>query len=100
MESWLSFGGRGSGYRHNSPARTAGFRVAALEQPRPSSIRRTVCLSEAMYEGEAQVEGVRSIRVGTLAELKRLLERWGPEGPVPVLADPGCSALGPSRRWP
>ena len=75
----------------------AGFRVAALEQPRPSSIRRTVCLSEAMYEGEAQVEGVRSMRVATLAELKGLLERWGPEGPVPVLADPGCSVLGALR---
>ena len=71
----------------------AGFRVAALEQPRPSSIRRTVCLSEAMYEGEAQVEGVRSLRVGTLAQLQALLERWEPEGPVPLLADPGCSAL-------
>ena len=71
----------------------AGFRVAALEQPRPSSIRRTVCLSEAMYEGEAQVEGVRSLRVGTLAELQGLLQRWRPEGPVPLLADPGCSAL-------
>jgi len=75
----------------------AGFRVAALEQPRPSSIRRTVCLSEAMYGGEAQVEGVRSKRVGTLAELQGLLERWGPEGPVPLLADPGCSALGALR---
>lgn len=67
--------------------------MAALEQPRPSSIRRTVCLSEAMYEGEAQVEGVRSLRVGTLAQLQALLERWEPEGPVPLLADPGCSAL-------
>ena len=75
----------------------SGFRVAALEQPRPSSIRRTVCLSEAMYEGGAQVEGVRSTRVGTLAELRGLLERWGPEGPVPLLADPRCSALGALR---
>jgi xanthine dehydrogenase accessory factor len=75
----------------------AGFRVAALEQPRPSSIRRTVCLSEAMYEGKAQVEEVRSIRVGTLAQLQGLLERWGPEGPVPLLADPACSTLGVLR---
>ena len=71
----------------------AGFRVAALEQPRPSSIRRTVCLSEAMYESEAQVEQVRSLRVETLAELQEVLESWGPEGPVPLLADPECSAL-------
>jgi xanthine dehydrogenase accessory factor len=71
----------------------AGFRVAALEQPMPSAIRRTVSLSEAMCEGGAQVEGLRSARVETLAEVKRLLEDFGPEGPVPVFADPGCSAL-------
>jgi len=75
----------------------AGFRVAALEQPTPSSIRRTVCLSEAMYEGEAQVEGVRSMRVETLASLQGLLESWGHDGPVPLLADPGCSVLGALR---
>jgi xanthine dehydrogenase accessory factor len=46
-----------------------------------------------MYEGEAQVEGVRSLRVGTLAQLQGLLQRWGPQGPVPLLADPRCSAL-------
>ena len=77
----------------------AGFRVAAFEQASPSSIRRTVSLSEAMYEGEARVEGVRCIRVATLAELQGLLEDWGPEGPVPLLADPGCSALGVLRPF-
>ena len=34
----------------------AGFRVAVLETARPSAIRRTVCLSEAIYEGSAEVE--------------------------------------------
>ena len=72
----------------------AGFRVAALEQPRPSSIRRTVCLSEAMYEGEAEVEGVRSIRVGTLAELKDFWSAGDRKALCLVLADPGCSASG------
>ena len=41
----------------------SGFRVAVLETARPSAIRRTVCLSEAMYEGTAEVEGVRAVRV-------------------------------------
>ena len=36
---------------------------------------------------------MRSYHVETLAELQGLLERWGPEGPVPVLADPECSVL-------
>jgi xanthine dehydrogenase accessory factor len=68
----------------------AGFRVAALETARPSSIRRTVCLSEAMYQGEAEVEGVRAIRTGSVDELVAALER---SGPVPLLDDPHCAVL-------
>lgn len=68
----------------------AGFRVAALETARPSSIRRTVCLSEAMYEDRAEVEGVRAVRAGSVEEFKALLER---PGPVPILDDPHCAVL-------
>jgi len=71
----------------------AGFRVAALETAQPSSIRRTVCLSEAMYQGQAEVEGVRAVRAGSVEELQAALERFGPSGPVPVLDDPQCAAL-------
>jgi len=71
----------------------AGFRVAALETAEPSSIRRTVCLSEAMYQGKAEVEGVRAIRTGSLEELKAALARFGPGGPVPLLEDPLCAVL-------
>jgi xanthine dehydrogenase accessory factor len=71
----------------------AGFRVAALETARPSAIRRTVCLSEAMYEGQAQVEGVRAVRVGSAEELMEALARCGPAGPVPVLDDTRCAVL-------
>ena len=68
----------------------AGFRVAALETAQPSAIRRTVCLSEAMYEGRAEVEGIRAVRAGSVEELEALLER---PGPVPVLEDPRCAVL-------
>jgi xanthine dehydrogenase accessory factor len=71
----------------------AGFRVAALETAEPSSIRRTVCLSEAMYQGKAEVEGVRAIRTGSMEELLAALERFGPGGPVPLLDDPHCAVL-------
>ncbi len=40
----------------------SGFRVVALELPRPSAIRRTVSLSEAVYDGVAEVEGIRAVR--------------------------------------
>ena len=40
----------------------SGFRVVALELPRPSAIRRTVSFSEAVYDGIAEVEGIHAIR--------------------------------------
>ena len=67
----------------------AGFLVAALEMERPTAIRRTVALSEAMYEGEAEVEGVRARQVVGVGELLDLVE----PGVVPILADPACSSL-------
>ena len=71
----------------------AGFKVAVLESERPSSIRRTVCLSEAIYEGSAEVEGIRAIRVDSLADLQTVLANFGPDGPVPILADPAAESL-------
>jgi len=72
----------------------AGFRVAALELEQPSAIRRTVCLGEAMYEGAAEVEGVRAVRVASPEALREALLH---PGPVPVLADPGCAVLSALR---
>jgi len=71
----------------------AGFRVVALESPTPSAIRRTVCLSEAMYEGRAQVEDIEAIRVDSVDAALALLANAGPSGPVPVLADPKAESL-------
>lgn len=68
----------------------AGFIVAALEIERPTAIRRRVALSECMFDGEAEVEGVRALRVGSVGEL---LEAAAPRV-VPVLADPACACLG------
>lgn len=69
--------------------RAAGFRVVALEIERPTAIRRTVSLSEAVYDGEARVEGVTARRVADLAAVRAALA----EGVVPVLVDPGCRFL-------
>ena len=57
-----------------------GFRVAALESPRPTSIRRTVSFSEAVYDGAALVEDVTARLVDTLpAENTEF---------IPILIDP------------
>ena len=62
-----------------------GFHVAALESSRPSAIRRTVSLCEAVYAGEARVEGVTARLVPSLPG------EW--PGYVPLLIDPDCSVL-------
>ncbi len=43
----------------------AGLRVLVLETTQPAAIRRQVALCEAVYEGEATVEGLRAVRIET-----------------------------------
>jgi xanthine dehydrogenase accessory factor len=67
----------------------SGFLVAVLERERPTAVRRTVAFSEAVYEGETEVEGVKARLVH---DARELLAAAAP-GLVPVLVDPDCSAL-------
>ena len=69
--------------------KAAGFRVVALEVAEPTSIRRTVSLSEAVYDGEARVEGVVARRVSGIDEAKAALA----DGVVPILIDPDCATV-------
>ena len=62
----------------------AGINVVMTDLPRPSSIRRTVCFSEAVYRGETTVEEVRARRAENAADAVRLLE----ENILPVIVDP------------
>ncbi len=70
----------------------AGFQVIATEIDQPTTVRRTVAFSEAVYSGEAEIEGVRARRVDA-GEIRRTWE----EGIVPVLVDPGCAIVAALR---
>ena len=61
-----------------------GFRVLALEAEKPTSIRRTVCFSEAIYEGKKTVEGITAIHV---KNIKEIYDAWEKDF-VPVIVDP------------
>ena len=63
---------------------SAGLRVLVLEAEHPAAIRRQVSLCEAVYEGETTVEGLRAVRVASLAEADAV---WA-QNAVPVLVDP------------
>ena len=65
---------------------SAGYRVFVLETFRPSGIRRQVALSEAVYQGQAVVEGATAVRIecpeqaGTIWESNRIPLMVDPDG--------------------
>ena len=70
---------------------SAGFSVVVLEAERPAAIRRQVSLCEAVYEGEAVVEGMRGVLVqGPEGSCISILDR----GEVPVVIDPRGECIG------
>ncbi|MDQ0149428.1 selenium-dependent molybdenum cofactor biosynthesis protein YqeB [Eubacterium multiforme] len=52
----------------------SGFKVVAIEIKKPSSIRRKVCLSEAIYEKEFKVEDVTAKRADSYDEIFQILD--------------------------
>lgn len=62
----------------------AGINVVMTDLPKPSSIRRTVCFSEAVYRGETKVEEVHARLAADAADALLLLE----ENILPVIVDP------------
>lgn len=61
-----------------------GFRVLVLETAKPTSIRRTVCFSEAIYESKTNIEGIIAIHVNDNIEIHQAWE----ENFVPIVVDP------------
>jgi len=62
----------------------AGIRVVMTDTKQPTAIRRTVCFSQAIVQGETTVEQATACRAEGTAEVPALLE----EHLIPVLADP------------
>ncbi len=61
-----------------------GFRVLVLEIEKPTSIRRAVCFSEAVYNGKMEVEGISSVLVKNIQEI---YDAWSADN-IPVIVDP------------
>ena len=67
----------------------AGMRVVMCDLPNPTSIRRTVCFSEAIRLGETRVEGVRGVLCADAATASTVARA----GDVAVLVDPEVSCV-------
>ena len=64
----------------------AHFQVIMTDIAHPTAIRRTVCFSQAIVNGTAEVEGVTARFARSLSELDQILSA----GEISVLVDPDC----------
>lgn len=60
-----------------------GFKVVLGEISKPSSIRRGVCFSEAIYDGETTIEGITAKKANSLHEVNGILKN----NQIPVIID-------------
>ena len=67
----------------------AGMQIVMCDLPQPTSIRRTVCFSEAIRLGETTIEGIRGVLCKD-AEVARLAAQ---SACVAVMADPEASCV-------
>lgn len=67
----------------------SGFNIVILEAEKPLSIRRKVSFSEAIYEGEAVVEGVKSVYVQDINDVGIEIKK----GNIPVLVDRSAESI-------
>src|SRR3990172_2249907 len=78
---------RGAGELGSAVARRlwlAGFEGIALDKPKPTAIRRKVCLANCIYTGKMKLEEIPASKADNLLQTKQLLQR----GILPVLVDP------------
>lgn len=61
----------------------SGFKVLVLETENPTSIRRNVSFSEAVYDGETVIEGIKAVLVSSVEEIE---EAWDNDL-VPLVID-------------
>ena len=69
-----------------------GFTILMTEIAEPRAVRRLVAFSEAVYDGGCRVEGIRAVRIDSIADSDRVRQ----EGAIPVIVDPGATAW---REW-
>ncbi|WP_432664001.1 selenium-dependent molybdenum cofactor biosynthesis protein YqeB [Wukongibacter baidiensis] len=67
----------------------SGFKILVLEIEKPTMVRRTVSFGEAIFDGQAMVEGVKAIRAYNIEEIFRI---WN-DGCIPIIVDKECEIL-------
>ena len=65
-----------------------GFRIFITEIDQPMAVRRKVAFCEAIYDGNAVVEGIEASRISRADDVDEIWE----QGKIPIIIDPNCDA--------
>lgn len=65
----------------------SGFRVLMLETEKPLVVRRKVAFAQAVYEGNAEIEGIKAVKIAGVKDINWCFDREI----LPVLVDPECN---------
>lgn len=64
--------------------KVCGFDVVMTEISMPTTVRRTVAFSQAVFDGSTEVEGIKAFLAGSFDEVSQILDN----GNIPVIVDP------------
>jgi xanthine dehydrogenase accessory factor len=64
-------------------------KICITESPNPNSVSRPVCFSEAVFEKNKDVEGIKATLVTSATEIR---DSWN-QGIIPLIVDPDASIL-------
>jgi len=66
-----------------------GFDIVMTEIPEPTTVRRTVAFSQAVYDSNAEVEGIKATLVSEIEEVRMAIK----QGYIPVIVDEKAEIL-------
>ena len=63
--------------------RKSGFDILMTEIEKPTTVRRTVAFSQAIFNNETTIEGIKGVKVKSIDEIKEVIS----QGNIPVIID-------------
>jgi xanthine dehydrogenase accessory factor len=70
----------------------SGFKVVITELEKPLAVRRLASYSEAVFSGEATIEGITAKKVLDISDPLRMLQLLS-KGRIPILVDPEAKSI-------
>lgn len=66
-----------------------GFSVLMTELEQPTTVRRTVAFSNGVYDGAAQVEGIRAVLAKNISQVEEIIKK----GDISIVIDPKADII-------